>query len=67
MKTKTRPSILDDCKIVDLKNVRRILLDDHAIKRPRIENAAMLLGVGRRQDYRLLDRLRADRPEALVV
>ncbi len=32
----------------------------------RIEDAAMLLGVGRRQVYRLLDRLRAGGPEALV-
>ena len=32
----------------------------------RIEDAAMLLGVSRRQVYRLLDRLRADGPEALV-
>jgi len=32
----------------------------------RIEDAAMLLGVGRRQVYRLLDRLRADGPEGLV-
>ena len=32
----------------------------------RIEDAAMLLGVCRRQVYRLLDRLRADGPEGLV-
>src|SRR3546814_3954062 len=32
----------------------------------RIEDAAMLLGICRRQVYRLLDRLRADGPEALV-
>ena len=32
----------------------------------RVEAAAMLLGVGRRQVYRLLDRLRAGGPEALV-
>ena len=32
----------------------------------RVEDAAMLLDVGRRQVYRLLDRLRAGRPEALV-
>lgn len=32
----------------------------------RVEDAAMLLGVGRRQVYRLLDRLRAGGPEALV-
>ncbi len=32
----------------------------------RIEDAAMLLGVCRRQVYRLLDRLRADGPEALI-
>ena len=32
----------------------------------RIEDAAMLLGVGRRQVYRLLDRLRKDGPEGLV-
>ncbi|MBV1692680.1 helix-turn-helix domain-containing protein [Novosphingobium sp. G106] len=32
----------------------------------RIEDAAMLLGVCRRQAYRLLDRLRADGPEALI-
>lgn len=32
----------------------------------RIGDAAMLLGVGRRQVYRLLDRLRADGPEGLV-
>jgi len=30
----TRPPILHDRKIVDHKHVRRILLDDHAIKRP---------------------------------
>ena len=32
----------------------------------RVEDAAMLLGVCRRQVYRLLGRLRADGPEALV-
>ncbi|WP_419198151.1 helix-turn-helix domain-containing protein [Novosphingobium resinovorum] len=32
----------------------------------RIEDAAMLLGVSRRQIYRLLGRLRSDGPEALV-
>ena len=32
----------------------------------RVEDAARLLGVGRRQIYRLLDRLRAGGPEALV-
>jgi hypothetical protein len=32
----------------------------------RIEDAAMLLGVGRRQVYRLLDRLRKNGPEGLV-
>jgi transposase len=32
----------------------------------RVEDAAMLLGVGHRQVYRLLDRLRAGGPEALV-
>jgi transposase len=32
----------------------------------RIEDAAVLLGVSRRQVYRLLDRLRADGPEALI-
>jgi hypothetical protein len=32
----------------------------------RIENTAMLLGVSRRQVYRLLGRLRSDGPEALV-
>lgn len=32
----------------------------------RIEDAAMLLGVCRRQVYRLLDRLRANGPEGLV-
>jgi Winged helix-turn helix len=32
----------------------------------RVEDAAMLLGICRRQVYRLLGRLRADGPEALV-
>src|SRR3546814_10956111 len=32
----------------------------------RIEDAAMLLGICQRQVYRLLDRLRADGPDALV-
>ena len=32
----------------------------------RVEDAAMLLGICRRQVYRLLERLRADGPEALV-